>query len=132
MNRPRGALALLLLAASAPAWADWVKVLEGAERTYYLDPASVQRNATLSRVWTLMDLKKQASSGAMSRKALQEFDCDEKRDRILSISEHSWPMAGGTIFFVDNTERAWRSTAPGTVNEHIRKIVCGTTARGKI
>ena len=105
MNRPRTALALLLLAASAPAWADWVKVLEGAERTYYLDPASVQRNATLSRVWTLMDLKKQSSSGALSSKALQEFDCEERRDRILSISEHSWPMAGGTT----SQACCWRS-----------------------
>ena len=115
----------LLMLAAAPAWADWVKVDESAERAYYIDSASIRKTAQTAKVWTIQDLKIANIAGGRSRRALQEFDCAEPKDRILSISAYSWSMARGTVLFEENRERPWRPTTPGTVNDRIRGYVCG-------
>ena len=116
--------ALLLLAAAAPAWADWTKVGETARQAYYIDSATIHKIGQMPRVWVIQDMKQPAATGARSRRALQEFDCAGQKVRILSISEHAAPMAGGEVIFLDNTEREWSQAAPGTFNEVVRRIVC--------
>ena len=121
---PAATLACLLLAVATPARAEWTKVGETARQAYYINAATIHKVDQMPRVWVVQDLKQPAATGAMSRRALQEFDCAAERVRILSISEHAGPMADGEVIFLDNAEREWRQAAPGTFNEVVRRIVC--------
>ena len=102
-----------------PARAAWVKVGETDDSVYYFDPATILKMGQLRRVWTLSDLKNREADGQMSRRALDEFDCAGERYRIISMSGHSEPMAGGQILFSGNPPEKWFKAGPA-----ILKIIC--------
>ena len=60
----------------------------------------------------------------MSRRILVEYDCKEERYRVLSISGHSGPMAGGETLGSDSSRGNWNYIAPGTIGETVLKFVC--------
>lgn len=117
-------LCLLLALAAAPAWAEWVKVSEHTESFFYIDPATIRRDGNLRRVWEIQDLKKRHKEGEMSMRNLSEYDCKEERTRILSITGHSDPMAGGKTLFSESGPGKWDDIAPGTVSQKMMRIVC--------
>ena len=54
----RVVLVALLMLATIPAWAEWLKVEENDIGTvFYLDPATIRKDGDLRRVWGLQDLK---------------------------------------------------------------------------
>jgi len=116
-------LCLLLALAAAPAWAEWVKVSETDDSVFYIDPATIRKDGNLRRVWTINDLKQRQKDGEMSRRFLNEYDCKEERSRILSISEHSDPMAGGKTL-VSESKPIWSHVPPGTPSQTMMRIVC--------
>lgn len=117
-------LCLLLTFAAAPAWAEWVEVSETDNSIYYIDPATIRKDGNLRRVWTIQDLKQRHKDGEMSRRGLYEYDCKEERFRILSISEHSDPMARGKTLFSDSEPGKWIHTPPETPSQTMLRIVC--------
>lgn len=117
-------LTLLLTLAAAPAWADWVKVSETDEVTFYIDPATIRKDGNLRRVWEIQDLKKPDKEGVMSRRGLLEYDCKDERDRVLSFSAHSDPMAGGKLLFSLNEPGKWDYIPPETLRRTTMRIAC--------
>ena len=117
-------LTLLLTLAAAPAWAEWVKVSETDEVTFYIDPATIRKDGNLRRVWEIQDLKKRDKGGVMSRRGLFEYDCKDERDRVLSFSAHSDPMAGGKVLFSLNEPDKWDYIPPRTVSQTRMQFVC--------
>ena len=107
-------LALLLVTSSA--WAEWVKVSSGQ----YIDPDSIRKDGDLRRVWELRNYEPERRSA----RARMEYDCKQERKRILSISTHSEPMAGGMIVSQYGEDSIWRDIPPDTVAELLLKIVC--------
>ena len=121
----KGMVALLLLLASAPAAAEWVKYATNDLGTnLYFDPATIRVDGNLRRVWGLQDLKQRDSKGAMSRRGLEEYDCKDGRMRILSFSFHSEPMARGMIIASEDSPSKWVYIPPGAVYEHLLKHLC--------
>jgi len=116
-------VAALFLLASAPAAAGWVKYGENDEATFYVDPR-VRVDGELRTVWQLEDLKRRDSSGVMSRRSLQEFDCKTKRGRVLSASFHSELSVKGSVLGSSETPGEWHDVAPGSVAEAILRKVC--------
>jgi hypothetical protein len=122
-NAMRILLCLLALVA-APAWAEWVKVDETDEMTFYIDPAKIKKGGNLRRVWELQDLKQRDNDGEMSRRGLQEYDCEEERSRVLSMSTHSEAMTGGKVIMSGELNGKWKYIAPNTVSATVLSFVC--------
>jgi hypothetical protein len=93
----RGILLALLILATTPAWAKWVRVGESAKFVLYLDPATIRKTDDHRTVWNLHDLKKQDPDGERSIRLLHEYDCKAGRVRLLAASTHSGHMAKGKV-----------------------------------
>ena len=128
----RTALAFFLLAAAAPAGAEWVEV-DKSERgffssfvrgtTYYIDPATITRDGNLRRVWEIHDLSDKGSQGERSILASVEYDCAEKRMRTLKATGRTRRMAGGEIVPLRAVYDDWIMLRPGKDNEIFFKIL---------
>lgn len=60
------AIFLGLLLATGSAWAEWVKMVEADEATFYIDPSSITVDGDTRRAWTLTDKKQRDADGSMS------------------------------------------------------------------
>jgi hypothetical protein len=114
----------LLLSTAMPVAAEWVKYFESDVATFHFDPVSIRVNGHLRQVQELLELKQRHRDGEMSRRALREYDCEEKRHRTLSFTTHAEPMAGGSILYSRNESGRWFPIAPGSGAEGILKVVC--------
>jgi len=113
----------------APAWAEWVKIAESTRRVLYYNPAAINKQDNLRRVWTLQDNKQPGKQGATSMRSLSEYDCKEGRQRLLSFSAHSERMGRGeTIkrrhYSLGEPDGEWLNVTPGTFPGHLLKLVC--------
>jgi hypothetical protein len=113
---------LVMLAGSA--WAEWVKYAEKDENTFYFDPATVRKDGNMRRVWELTNYKQRDKYGSISSRLRGEYDCKQERYRVLTISEHSEPMAGGSVTRQQYDGGPWADIPPGTISEVIFKVVC--------
>lgn len=120
----RLALCFLLALVASPAWAKWVMVDETAYVTQYIDPATIQVNGHLRRVWILQNFKARNSDGELSMRMLDEYDCKAVRFKVISLSTHSGPMASGKTLHSGNEPDQWGGITPGSVGEFIFKVAC--------
>lgn len=117
-------LSILLLVTGA-AWAEWEKVTTTAQATFYIDRATIRKDGNLRRIWWLTDYKQRDTSGAMSVRQMDEYDCKGERRRQLSSSEHAEPMTGGKELASNGENpRGWRQIPPGTIGESLLKMLC--------
>ena len=98
----------------------------------YIDPDTIRREGNLVTVWQLIDFKlMQGDAGDLephrflSTKTHKQFDCVEKRLRLLAFTEFSGGMgtgipAGG---YVDNGK--WIPVEPESINQALWEVVCG-------
>ena len=117
-------LLCLLVLVAAPAWAGWVKVRETKDATFYIDPATIRQDGNFRKIWEVKDLKARTSGDEMSAKFLSEYDCKEKRYRVLALTSHSKPMASGKIVISGNDPSPWIAVPPNTLGEVRLKTVC--------
>ena len=116
-------LGLLTLAATA-ANAEWVKVGGRGSDAYYIDPATVQKEGNTRKAQTLTDLKARGRHGELSRRSLDEYDCNARRRRVLSLTEHSAQMGDGNVLVRDQVGGKWYHVQPGTAGEIKMNAVC--------
>ena len=127
----RVVLVALLMLATIPAWAQWLKVEENDIGTvFYLDPATIRTDGNLRRVWGMQDLKTPGSDGALSRRGLNEFNCKEGRFRVLAYSHHSGRMLTGETLLQGDSPSEWHHILPDTPNEVMFKFVCSRQSAG--
>ena len=115
-------VALALLAGSA--WADWVKMGETDEGSFYIDAASVLRDAQSRQVLELMDLKQRDEGGELSRRIRVRYDCALSLTKVLSISTHVEAMGTGKALVSVAREGLWKEVPPGTAYEAGFRTVC--------
>lgn len=115
-------LALLLVTGSA--WAGWVQVSESDEVDFYIDPATIRKDGNFRAAWEIQNLKRRDENGEFSRRIRKEYDCKQRRSKILSFSLHSEPMAGGTVLINSKLSSTWEAIPPGTPVETALEIVC--------
>ena len=128
----RALLTLLLIAAAAPAWADWVRMGQTektvlyvmSERTvFYMDPSTVTRDGDLRKVWEIHDLSEKGPLGERSILIQVEYNCAEKLMRPLHASAKSRPMGQGEILKVEQPAEDWITLRPGKEGEIFFKIL---------
>jgi hypothetical protein len=116
-------IAIVALAVPVVAQAEWVFVSKSDKINYYLDPSSVEIDWGFRRVWQLQDLV-QPEEGVRSRRFLAEYECPQKRWRVLQISSHTEPMATGNPVVSGPQSREWEFIVPNTPGEAMFKMVC--------
>ncbi len=121
---------IVLLIFSSIAHADWTFITESSNDTkFYLDFSTVQKKNNLVRVWQRVELPKpQIFSGEnyLSMRAYREYDCTEKRERILSLSFFSQNNLNGNIIHNHSQTGEWGYVAPNTSGSELMRAVCGT------
>ena len=119
--RAKAIVLSLMLLTMSPAWADWVNTDSTDDATYYMDPATVRKDGNLRSAWTLQDYKERQSGGEMSARGRMEFDCKNKRFRVLSVISYSGPMGTGKILGMTGKSTSWSDDASDLVDI---EIVC--------
>ena len=118
------ALSLMLLATSS-AWADWEMISETHRANFYIDPTTIRKDGNFRKVWEVQNLKVRHKDGEKSWRTRNEYDCINERQRILSFSTHSGPVATGDVLQIGREPGSWSDVAPGTSGDTILRIVCG-------
>ena len=127
-------LITLLVLSPVPAYAEWVAVekdylLPGLQ-TVYLDPDTISRDGNLVTLWQLIDFKWGQGNGRgahrfSSTETRKQFDCAEKRLRLLAFTEFSRHMGTGIPAdgYVDKSN--WLSVEPESINQALWEVACG-------
>lgn len=127
--------ALMLTVVGSCAVAEWVKMGEhnedGNVARGFIDSTTVRSNGNLRRATTLMNMRlngKETPSSVMS----MEFDCWERRQRLLSVTIIEGPMDQGGVINLPaeataEMEKAigvWDNIPSGSGPEATLKYVC--------
>jgi hypothetical protein len=133
-------LITLLFLSTVPAYAEWVAVekdylLPGLQ-TVYVDPGTIRREGNLVTMWQLIDFKwMQGNQGIgplgfgphrfFSTKTHKQFDCAEKRLRLLAFTEFSRHMGTGIPAngYVDTGN--WLPVERESINQALWEVACG-------
>jgi hypothetical protein len=127
-------LTALLFLSNAPAHAEWVVVEEDyllpGLQTLYVDPDAILREGNLVTMRQLIDFKWMQGSARgptrfMSTETHKQFDCAEKRLRLLAFTEFSRDMGTGVAAggYVDRDN--WLSIEPDSINQALWEFACG-------
>jgi hypothetical protein len=122
-------LLFFLLIAAVPASAEWVKVGKpdssffSRESAYYIDPATIDKNGNLRRVWQIHDMKEKGSQGERSILESVEYDCAAKRMRTLKATGKSQRMARGEIIPLKSVFSEWVSLRSGKEDEKLFEVL---------
>lgn len=117
-------LILMLMLVAAPTWAEWEKYGIAEPVTFYHDPATIKKNGSLHRFWSIQDLKVRGKFGELSRLVLNEFDCKAGLYRALAVRAHAENMGRGTLLGSADSPGEWNHVAPGTIADTGMKIAC--------
>ena len=132
-------LITLLLLSSGPVFAEWVAVEETPGlRTVYVDLDTIRREGNLVTLWLLMDFQSMQGNVGLGRfgldpsrflstKTQTQFDCAERRLRLLAYSEFLRHMGTGrrNDGYVDTGN--WVPVKPDSMNQALWEVACGYT-----
>ena len=123
---------LLAILLSATVSADWVKI-PGATDTAsekFIDMKAIRQTGpmnTMRRVWEISNLMKATPNKVLSTKNHVEYDCKDRRVRVLEESKFSEHWARGdnlTLTGHDIKPGNWSDLSKGSVSETIFNRVC--------
>ena len=132
-------LITLLVLSRGPVYAEWVAVeknyLSPGLQTVYVDPDTIRREGNLVTLWQLNDFKWMQGNAGMGRlgfgphrflstKTHKQFDCAEKRLRLLAFTEFSRRMGTGirNDGYVDKGN--WLPVEPDSINHALWEVAC--------
>ena len=111
-------LTIFLLSFSINGYCEWVKVTSGTTGTQYIDFSTIKRNGKYLRVWDLIDFNNKTS-----QISLTQFDCDEERTMLISLTGYSGSMGTGTPSSTPINPK-WEYEIPNTNGYILLKRVC--------
>ena len=97
--------------------------------TVYVDSNTIRKEGSLVTMWQLIDFKTMQGGRSPSRfsstKIHKEFDCAEKRLRLLAFTEFSRRMGTGIAAngYVDKDN--WLPVKPDSINHALWEVACG-------
>ena len=123
-------LITLLVLSSGPAYGEWVKVdtIEIPKATVYADLSTMPREGNLVKMWALFDYKTElgmhGGPGALSSKNQYEYECAEKRQRLLASMWFSGHMASGETVHQFAGPRRWQPVLPEGPGHSLWSAAC--------
>ena len=115
-----------------PLYAEWLDIGGKVERgltvyTVYVDTDSVHRKGDIVTLWALFDyMSIQSIVGGpwLSSKARREYDCVNKRVRLLGYMTFTGNMGSGEVVFSNADQSAWEPLAPDSMDRTIWDVAC--------
>jgi hypothetical protein len=112
--------------------AEWVKVGDTRALKFekYIDPDTVKQSgpmAIMRQVWELGNLLETGDAGTRSAKTLAEYDCQNRKLRVLKEQWFDQPWAKGNELTPADLNKAasdWDTITPNSVGAAIVDIVC--------
>ena len=122
-------LALLLLAASGAASADWTPVApDNGIYAAYADRATVRRDGPFATMRGLYDFPRGdfTPEGArmFSTTVEREYDCREPRVRLMRYVDHAGRLGEGAVVTDAEGRRRWEAVVEGSLDLAYWKIAC--------
>lgn len=124
-------LTILLAVGCGSASAGWEKVTSLSENglTVYADPGSISKSDDGVKMLSLYDFKApQQEEGVepyLSTKFINEYDCTNRKRRVLEFNNFSKSMGKGDATFSFNDTDIWRPVEPESLSEYLWKYACG-------
>ena len=115
-------LSLLLLTCGARA--EWIKMGQTDEGTFYIDPATILQADSNREVWELTDLKVRDEGSELSRRSRVIYDCKHGLTQVQSLVTYLEPMATGKTIVSVEREGLWKEVPAGTAFETGFKTEC--------
>ncbi len=127
-------LIVFLCLSCIPANAEWVAVEKGYPlpglQILCVEPDTLRREGSLVTLWQLIDFTWMQGSARgptrfLSTKTLKQFNCSEKRLRLLAFTEFSHPMGTGISAngYVDKDN--WLPIERESINQALWEVACG-------
>jgi hypothetical protein len=129
-------LALLLIAISTSAMAEWIYISESAngDKTY-MDISTIKKTGSGTyKVWDLLDYAQPQILGASNYLSLAtnlEFDCNNDANRHIYFVGYSENMGKGNVIGSENGSQTWKPEVPGSVGFQELKFICSFVKKKK-
>jgi len=125
----RAILSGLFLLSSGAASADWTPVAGGNDiYSAFADKATIHPRGANVSMSGMYDFKKQdftpGGKRLYSTVVLREYDCREKRVRLLSAIDFSGHMGAGEPVFTSANPGRWEAVIAGALDEAYWKVAC--------
>jgi hypothetical protein len=123
---------ILLVIASGSSAAQWVGVGNSADgqMEVYADAATIRRSGNTAVMSDLSNYKTtqvEARDPHLSLKSQKEYNCGERRYRILAYTWHSENMSRGIVVYTsDGKPSEWAPVMPGSIVEILWERACST------
>ena len=126
----RRLLVAILMLVSGQAAAEWVSLKESDSARYYANPATTRSAENMVKMWVLFDhksVKLNRGKPYLSTKALEEFDCQGERWRMVFYSLHDGNMGAGVAVHTSAMPLVWEwePVRPESTVEAFWKFACG-------
>lgn len=122
-------LMLLSIVVSASAAAEWVQVGVHGGNTSYADPATLRKAGNTATMSDLLDFRTAQSrpygTPYLSQTTLQEYDCKERRARIIDLRRYSENMGKGENTESETEPGQWEAILPGAASAALWDLACG-------
>jgi len=122
-------LLMLLAVESSSAMAEWVKVSssDDGNATAYVDSSTILKNGSKVEIWTLLDFRIAKTTGGktyLSTRQQNEFDCKERKRRLLTYSLYSGNMGSGNVVYENSNIGNWDVIPPDSLGEDFWIFSC--------
>ena len=104
--------------------APWEKLGETPVLTLYMDRSTLQREGAIRRVIEMQDLKVPDPDGVLSRRYVNEYDCDNQMHRIGRMTSWSGAALTGKKLFDVTDWGYWRKIPPNGLFTLGYKMLC--------
>ncbi len=116
-------LFVLLFTLSSIVHAQWTSIGHSSDNDeFFIDYSTIQRTNKIVKVWVKVNFA-EITQGIHSTRNYQEYDCNEKKYRNLTISGFK-KLNLEQLYQTDNKPTEFTFIAPGTVSLRIFNIVC--------
>ena len=128
-DSPKFLVGLILAALSLCVHAaDWVTLGLADIGSYGIDRASIEKEGSVRRVWTMLDYREPQKSAQgktyLSSRALMEMECAKKQVRTRSMALYSGHHLGGDALTSEGIFDQWQGVPPNSPVFTMFKVVC--------
>ncbi len=120
-------LALCILFYSQCTYAEWKEASSTEEYKAYVDIKSIGKSKDIITMASLYDFQKSqkiSNETFFSVKHIREYDCNEKRQRVIHSEFFELNMGKGKLLGKTTKIYDWRDNGPNTVDEHLWQVAC--------
>ena len=117
------------LLANAPAFADWTPVTtDDGIHAAFADPATIRRRGAIASMQGLYNFSRRdlTPDGRpfLSTTVLREYDCAERKVRLLSFADHAEHFGAGDVVSAVHRVRPWETIVEGGVDDAFWRVAC--------